>query len=43
MYKGSQTAEVHASQVDTMKNRGWTDKKPTAKKPTKKSEVNNDG
>jgi hypothetical protein len=35
MYKGKSSVIVHPSQIDTMKNRGWLDKKPTAAKPKK--------
>jgi hypothetical protein len=44
MYRGSESVDVHPSQIDTMKNRGWSaspDKKPS--KTTKPKEVKTDG
>ena len=35
MYKGKSSVIVHPSQIDTMKSRGWTDKKPSTAKPKK--------
>jgi len=31
MYKGKEVVDVHASQIATMRNRGWGDKAPAAK------------
>ena len=31
MYKNGQVVDTHASQIQTMKNRGWSDKAPAAK------------
>lgn len=33
MYKNDQVSDVHPSQIQTMKNRGWSDKAPTTSKP----------
>jgi hypothetical protein len=35
MYKGKSSVIVHPSQIDIMKSRGWTDKKPSNAKPKK--------
>jgi len=35
MYKGKSSVIVHPSQIDTMKSRGWMDKKPFTAKPKK--------
>jgi|TARA_R110000782_G_scaffold744_1_gene2439 hypothetical protein len=32
MYKNDQVSDVHPSQIQTMKNRGWSDKAPAAPK-----------
>jgi len=42
MYKDKASVDVHASQIQTMKNRGWSNKAPTAKpkKVTKTKEAN---
>ena len=42
MYKNDQVSDVHPSQIQTMKNRGWSDKAPAAKpkKVTKTKEAN---
>ena len=34
MYKNGEVVDTHASQIQTMKNRGWSDKAP-APKPKK--------
>ena len=31
MYKNGEVVDTHASQIQTMKNRGWSDKAPAAK------------
>jgi len=31
MYKNDQVVDTHASQIQTMKNRGWSDKAPASK------------
>ncbi len=44
MFKNNESVEVHPSQIETMKNRGWSaspEKKPA--KTTKKDEVKNNG
>jgi len=33
MYKNGEVVDTHASQIQTMKNRGWSDKAPSAPKP----------
>tara|TARA_R110000737_G_scaffold261550_1_gene269690 strand:+ start:271 stop:414 length:144 start_codon:yes stop_codon:yes gene_type:complete len=35
MHKGKQSVDVHPSQIDLMKSRGWAVKKPPTKKPKK--------
>tara|TARA_B100000780_G_scaffold260138_1_gene211653 strand:- start:749 stop:883 length:135 start_codon:yes stop_codon:yes gene_type:complete len=42
MYKDKASVDVHASQIQTMKNRGWSNEAPTAKpkKVTKTKEAN---
>ena len=32
MYKNGEVVDTHASQIQTMKNRGWSDKAPAAPK-----------
>ena len=43
MYKNDQVVDTHASQIQTMKNRGWSDKAPapTPKKVTTKTKEAN--
>ena len=42
MYKDKASVDVHASQIQTMKNRGWSNEAPIAKpkKVTKTKEAN---
>ena len=42
MYKGKESVDVHASQIQTMLNRGWSKSAPTAKpkKATTKEATN---
>jgi len=35
MYKLKSSVIVHPSQIETMKNRGWSEYKPSATKPKK--------
>jgi len=35
MYKSGSVVLVHPAQVESMKNRGWKDKKPSTAKPKK--------
>jgi len=35
MFKGESSVIVHPSQIDVMKSRGWTDKKPSTVKSKK--------
>lgn len=37
-----ESANVHPSQIETMKNRGWSEKKPTSKSKKQSDEVKSD-